>query len=292
MQIFLLYLFLFIVGAFFGWVLEVFFRRFFSAKKWVNPGFMKGPWLPLYGFGVIVMFTMCYLCISFLPSSMHFYNPLGGLFGQEYISGPVPTDLLPIGLMWIGMVSLEFVAGLIFIKGFHVKLWDYTNMKGNVLGIICPVFNVIWLAIAIIFYYAINPFLYVLSTNVHTYMFGSDGVGAHFGFIFGLGVFYGLMLWDFSSSVGLFARVSKFSRESGILDLYENAKAKWEAAVTEGKTAVLSKLPKPNEKVKKTVDETKTVIKTKIEEKIYIDPEKEKNNKDNYDENGRPIKIE
>ena len=43
MKDFLLYLFLFLVGCMAGYALEVLFRRFVTAKKWVNPGFMKGP---------------------------------------------------------------------------------------------------------------------------------------------------------------------------------------------------------------------------------------------------------
>ena len=276
------------VGCFLGWVIEVFFRRFISAKKWVNPGFMKGPWLPLYGFGVITMFTMTYLCVSFFPTSMHFYNPLGGLFGNDYKSGPTVNDLIPIALMWIGMVTLEFVSGLIFIKGFHVKLWDYTNMKGNVLGIICPVFNAIWLAVAVLFYYGVNPFLYVLSTNVYDYMFGTNGGVAHFGFIFAIGILYGLMIWDFSTSIGLFAAVSKFSKESGILEKYESAKEKWEKHVKEAKKKMFEILPEPKKVNSPKVD----AIKEKIAEAIYIDPEKEKNKTSNYDDKGRPIKID
>ena len=291
MQILLLILFLFLVGAFLGWVLEVFFRRYFTAKKWVNPGFMKGPWLPLYGFGVVVMFTMCFLCISFLPDSLRFYNPLGGLFGQAYVSGPVLADLIPIGLMWIGMVVLEFTAGLIFIKGFHVKLWDYTNMRGNILGIICPLFNLFWLGIAVIFYYGINPFLFVISTNMHTYMFGDNGAGAHFGFIFALGILYGLMIWDFSTSIGLFNMVSKFSKESGILEVYETAKAKMEKARL-SVNALASKLPKPKVKVPSVPLKKKQAFTRKIEKILFIDPDKEKNKNDNYDENGRPIKMD
>ena len=285
-QLFLLYLFLFLVGCFLGWLLEVLFRRFFSAKKWVNPGFMKGPWLPLYGFGVVVMFTMCLLCVSFMPESLHFYNPLGGLFNRDYVSGPQWADLIPISLMWIGMVTLEFVSGLIFIKGFHVKLWDYSNMKGNVLGIICPVFNAIWLFIAIIFYYGIDPFLYVLSTNVYSYMFGNNGIGAHFGFIFSIGIAYGLMIWDFSSSIGLFTAVSRFSKQTGILEKYETAKEKWNANVKEVKSKFFAK------QVNLSKDDKVKNIKNKIDKAIYIDPEKEKNKTNNYDENGRPIKTD
>ena len=283
MQILLLYLFLFIVGCILGWFIEVLFRRLFSAKKWVNPGFMKGPWLPLYGFGVVVMFTMCYLCISFFPNSVKFYNPLGGLFGRDYQSGATWMDLLPIFLMWLGMNLLEFFAGLIFIKGFHVKLWDYTNMKGNILGIVCPVFSLIWLCVAVLFYYAIDPFMFVLSTNMHNYMFGDNGVGAHFGFIFALGLVYGLMIYDFATSIGIFASISKFAKEAGILERYESAKQKW----NENLKSVKKKFH--IEEIHK-VDNT--AIKEKIAEAIYIDPEKEKNKKPNYDENGRPIKMD
>ena len=47
---------LFVIGSLIGWVIELFFRRFVSQKKWVNPGFMVGPYLPIYGFGVVVLY--------------------------------------------------------------------------------------------------------------------------------------------------------------------------------------------------------------------------------------------
>ena len=122
---------LFAIGSLTGYIIEVFFRRFVSQHRWVNPGFMKGPWLPLYGFGTIVMFTVCFLFITYLPKSIKFYNPLGNLFERSTKSGPTWFDLIPILTMWLGMNLLELVAGLIFIRGFKVKLWDYTNLKGN-----------------------------------------------------------------------------------------------------------------------------------------------------------------
>lgn len=291
MQIFLIYLFLFLVGSFLGWILEVVFRKFFTVKKLVNPGFMKGPWLPLYGFGVILMFSMCYLCVSFFPESVEFYNPFGLLFDRLGKSGPTWYDLIPISLMWISMVGLEFIAGLIFIKGFHVKLWDYTNMKGNIMGIICPVFNFLWLMVAVIFYYGINPFLYEISTHMHEYMFGSEGAAAHFGFIFFLGVAYGVMLYDFVKSIGLFTAVSKFAKESGVLDRYEVVAEKLGEVTSLGKRKLLSTLGVDFDKEKKTSDNGSS-MKEKIAKMIYIDPEKEKDKDKNYDENGRPIKMD
>ena len=61
-QVFLIIVFLFFFGSCAGWVLEVFFRRFFSGanpeRKWLNPGFLFGPCVPLYGFGTVVLFVL------------------------------------------------------------------------------------------------------------------------------------------------------------------------------------------------------------------------------------------
>ena len=49
MNYFLRFIFIFFIGCIFGWILEVFYRRI-EAKKWINPGFLTGPYLPIYGF--------------------------------------------------------------------------------------------------------------------------------------------------------------------------------------------------------------------------------------------------
>ena len=49
MEIFLNLAFLFFIGSILGWILELFFRKFISTKRWINPGFLTGPYLPIYG---------------------------------------------------------------------------------------------------------------------------------------------------------------------------------------------------------------------------------------------------
>ena len=107
---------LFVIGSLLGWVIELFFRRFVSQKKWMNPGFLIGPYLPIYGFGVMVLYG-----VSNIP------------LGIEIKVVDIIVHILVIGL---GMTLIEFIAGLIFIKGFKVKLWDYSDRKGNIMGII------------------------------------------------------------------------------------------------------------------------------------------------------------
>lgn len=65
MNLFLTIAFLFFIGSMAGWGIEVVFRRFFSSanpeRKWINPGFLSGPYLPLYGFSLCVLFLLSLL---------------------------------------------------------------------------------------------------------------------------------------------------------------------------------------------------------------------------------------
>ena len=65
---------LFAIGSLIGWIIELFFRRFVSQKKWMNPGFLTGPYLPIYGFGVLVLYGVSNL------SSLN-YNTLTSIDG-------------------------------------------------------------------------------------------------------------------------------------------------------------------------------------------------------------------
>lgn len=294
-KVLLVVLTLFLVGSVIGYVLEVLFRRFVSVKKWVNPGFMKGPWLPMYGFGLVGMFFLCYGLTMILPSSIPLYNPTGHLFGKEQVMSATIGDLILILLMTIMMITLEFVAGLIFVKGFKVRLWDYTNMKGNILGIICPLFNLIWFAVAVIYYYGINPFVYEAFLSISNYLFGGvEANNAHFGAVFILGLIYGIFTIDLCVSIGLFAKVGKLAKVSGVVERYEKLREEVKKASEDAKKKFFDKLP---EAIKKNVISKEN--KNSFFEKAYeatrnallIHPEK-KGNEENYDENGRPKKEE
>ena len=55
MQKFMILALLFFMGCIIGWFIELFYRRFNKAntsRKWVNPGFLVGPYVPLYSFGL------------------------------------------------------------------------------------------------------------------------------------------------------------------------------------------------------------------------------------------------
>ncbi len=94
--------FLFFVGSCFGWVLELLFRRFFSKRnperKWINPGFCTGPYVPLYGFG---------LCVLFLFTSLD---------SRVVISDSIWGEVILFSISAIAMTALEYVAGIFCLK--------------------------------------------------------------------------------------------------------------------------------------------------------------------------------
>ena len=72
MQLFLYFVFIFFIGSTLGYVLELFYRRI-AGGKWVNPGFLIGPYLPIYGFGLCIL-TLIYLLVLFLLC--YFFSPV------------------------------------------------------------------------------------------------------------------------------------------------------------------------------------------------------------------------
>ncbi len=293
-QIIMTYLLFFIIGCLIGYLCEVLFRRFFSAKKWVNPGFLKGPWLPLYGCGLVLMMGFCNILLLYLPESFVFYNPLGDLYGRTLASGPTAYDLIPLGIIWVSLMLLEFIAGLIFVKGFKVRLWDYTNMKGNIMGIVCPLFNLIWLAVDVLFYYALDPFIYKAMASMFNFMFegGVTGTAVNFVFIFILGIVYGIFIIDVITSMNLFSKISSAAKKAGEVLNWEKTKDEAKKKMKESRKKLESMIPesvreKSAQSKEKNAERTEKLV-YKLKEATLIDPNK--SSKDNYGEDNRPVK--
>lgn len=190
MQYFLYFIFIFFIGSTFGYVLELFFRRIVGGK-WVNPGFLSGPYLPIYGFGLCIL-TIIYLV--FYKLNVHF--------------------IFIILLMGISMTFIELIGGLCFLKTGGVKLWDYSDMKGNYKGIICPLFSLIWTFLAAVYYFFIG--------NKILKAMGWFSNNLSFSFI--LGIFFGVIIIDFIYSTNALIKIRKFSKKYHFIIKYEEFK--------------------------------------------------------------------
>ena len=195
MNVALVLAFLFFIGSIFGWILEIFYRRFISTKKWINPGFLTGPYLPIYGIG---------LCTLFILS----------LFDISFIENPILQNIVVIIFMEIILTLLEYIAGIIFIKGMHVKLWDYSNNWGNIQGIICPLYTVFWGLLGAIYYFFIQRYM------IEAVVWLSNNLA----FSFVIGFFFGVLTIDIVNSMNLVVKLRKFAVENEILVRFEELK--------------------------------------------------------------------
>lgn len=86
--------------------------------KWVNRGFMRGPFLPIYGSGAIVVLVFT-----------------------------LPFRTNAVFVFFAGMISatiLEYFTGVAMEKLFHVRYWDYSNQRFNLNGYICVTSSLAW----------------------------------------------------------------------------------------------------------------------------------------------------
>ena len=194
--------FLFYWGAIEGWVLEFFYRNLVShngpkGKFFINPGFCKGPWLPIYGIGLATMFVICFESGKLLS-----------------ITGTL-KNIIIIVIIMITMTLIEFIGGIFLLKVLNLRLWDYRNEKGNFMGIICPKFTIIWGSIGALYYLFIHNIaidnLYWLSQNLS--------------FSFVVGLFFGLFIVDLISSGKQAAAIKKYGDMNDVVVKYEELKA-------------------------------------------------------------------
>lgn len=201
MNLFLELAFLFFMGSLAGWVLEVLFRRFISSanpeRRWINPGFCTGPYIPLYGFG---------LCLMYLIASLE---------KRSVIDSPVWNRVVLFAAMAVCMTVIEYIAGILSLKILKVRLWDYTGEWGNIQGIICPKFSLIWAVLGAAYYFLIHP--RILSA-IHW-------LSQNLAFSFVIGFFFGVFIIDVAHSAQLVAKLKAFAEENDVVVRYETLKA-------------------------------------------------------------------
>lgn len=141
---------LFLIGSLIGWIIEVFYRNIISKEK-INPGFLKGPYLPIYGFAVLLLYLIVNSRISLIYK---------------------------IILLVILPTLMELSTGIIFEKYFKIKLWDYSGKFLNYKGIICPQFSFYWVVLSMIYLFVLQDFtdsyfLKILSSTNYIFFYGA-----------------------------------------------------------------------------------------------------------------------
>lgn len=100
-----------------GWIFESCYVSL-KEQRWVNRGFLNGPFLPIYGGGAVMMLFVSY--------------PFKDNLILTYFAGVV------------GATALEYVTGAAMEKIFKVKYWDYSNQRFHIKGYICLSSSIAW----------------------------------------------------------------------------------------------------------------------------------------------------
>ena len=123
---------MFFIFSAFGWVWELFFY-YVQQGKFINRGFLHGPWLPIYGVGGLIVLIFLFI------------------FRRKPVLHLIATVVL------CGVV--EYAGGWALETLFHQKWWDYSGYFFNINGRVCAeglfVFGVAGMA----FIYVLAPLL-------------------------------------------------------------------------------------------------------------------------------------
>lgn len=124
------WLLVFYIYCFLGWIFESIVVSV-QQKRLVNRGFLRGPMLPIYGFGATIM--------------LHVALPLAGHPVQIYFAGLVVAT------------AFEYVVGVLMEAIFKVKYWDYSEHRFQFQGRICLQSSLAWGALSVLLSYVLHP---------------------------------------------------------------------------------------------------------------------------------------
>jgi len=102
-------------------------------RRPINSGFFIGPFIPVYGFGALLVL----------------------------ISEVLLKDIIPLAirllLYTLIATAIEYYASLILEEIFHIKLWDYSDNFLNMHGRICFLYSAYWFLLSFLLLAYIHP---------------------------------------------------------------------------------------------------------------------------------------
>ena len=104
------YILLFFTGAFLGWVMEV-VCKLIQFGRFINRGFLIGPYCPIYGFGAVLVTALL----------------------TPFSASPPAVFVLAMAVCG----TLEYLTSYSMEKLFHARWWDYSHRRFNLNGRVC-----------------------------------------------------------------------------------------------------------------------------------------------------------
>ena len=118
-----------IIYSVIGWIYESTLCSI-TERRFVNRGFLNGPYCPIYGFGAIL---------------------------DILILGWIKNPILLFVLSAILTCTLEYITSYLMEKLFHARWWDYSNRKFNINGRVCLIGAVVFGTLSLILIKLVHP---------------------------------------------------------------------------------------------------------------------------------------
>lgn len=127
----------FLLFSFFGFLFENILHLITTGKLANNPFY--GTWMPIYGFGIIIMIFLTRL-----------------IFNNLKINRWLKIIILFLTVTII-LTILELIGGYLTEFVFHKSFWDYTDLKFNFGKYIALEVSLVWGVACLIFLYIVKP---------------------------------------------------------------------------------------------------------------------------------------
>ena len=137
------YVLAFLTYCFIGWVYEVIWEAAIG-NGFVNRGFLYGPYLPIYGFGVLALY---FILRKLMKKKIKIFNKIS-----------ITPIIVFIAILIIAS-SIEYFASYIMELLFHKRWWDYSYDILNINGRVSLRNSSILAAGAMVLLYGIHPIL-------------------------------------------------------------------------------------------------------------------------------------
>lgn len=134
-----IYFLLFISYAFLGWCMEV-TCKFIQYKKFINRGFLIGPYCPIYGWGALAITILL----------------------KRYMEDPLVLFVMSTLICSI----IEYLTSYFMEKKYDARWWDYSNKKFNINGRICLETLIPFGILGVAIMYGTNPILFKLYNQI------------------------------------------------------------------------------------------------------------------------------
>ena len=137
------YFLIFFIYSVLGWIMESTYVSI-GQKKFVNRGFLIGPYCPIYGYGALIMI----------------------IYLEQY-----KDNILTVFILGIAICSfLEYITSYLMEKIFKARWWDYSDRKFNLNGRVCGKNALLFGLGGLIVIYLVHPIIGTLISKLNNYL--------------------------------------------------------------------------------------------------------------------------